>query len=88
LYAAGGTIDLHRVTVTGNTADGGAGGEEGSEVAANKAADGSPGKGAGGGLYIDAAAAVTLDPFTRTHVSNNTATTGYPNIKGVYTISP
>jgi hypothetical protein len=88
LYAAGGTIDLHQVTVTGNTAAGGAGGEEGPRQGnVFKQPDGSPGKGEGGGLYIDAAAAVTLDPFTLTNVSNNTATTSNPNIEGVYTIS-
>jgi hypothetical protein len=86
LYAAGGTIDLHQVTVTGNTAAGGAGGEEGSLGWPGR--DGSPGKGEGGGLYIRAAAAVSLDPFTLTNVSNNKATTSYPNIDGAYTIKP
>jgi hypothetical protein len=88
LYAAGGTLDLHRVTFTGNTADGGAGGEEHPGASARFVRDGSPGKGEGGGLYIDPAATVCLDPFTHTHFSNNTASRSYPNIDGVFTICP
>jgi hypothetical protein len=88
LYAAGATIDLHYVTATGNTAAGGAGGEEGQRRAVFKGPDGSPGNGAGGGLYIDAAAAVCLDFFTHKNVSNNTASTSYPNIDGAFTICP
>jgi hypothetical protein len=89
LYAAGGDIDLRHVTVTGNTAARGAGGEEGhSWRAALKEPDGSPGNGEGGALYIDAAASVSLDPFTHKNVSSNSASTSHRNIEGAYTISP
>ena len=85
MYAAGGTIDLHHVTVSGNTAASGAGGEEGNARTQFKLWDGWAGKGKGGGLYIDAAAAVCLDPFTQDHVHNNNASTKHPNIRGPYT---
>jgi hypothetical protein len=89
LYAAGGTIDVHNVTVTGNTAAGGAGGQGGSCGLKNlDGPNGSPGLGEGGGLYIDAAAAVCLDAFTHKHVQKNHASTGYPQIYGTYTTCP
>jgi hypothetical protein len=79
LYAAGGTIDLHHVTVTGNTADGGAAGKGGGS---------SPGSGEGGGLYIDAAAAVCLDAFTQSQFKKDHASTSDPDIHGTYTTCP
>jgi hypothetical protein len=89
LYAAGGTIDVHNVTVTGNTAAGGAGGQGGSCASRDfKGSNGSPGLGEGGGLYIDAAAAVCLDAFTQSHVQKNHASTSNPDIYGTYTTCP
>jgi hypothetical protein len=90
LYAAGGTIDLHNVTVTGNTAAGGAGGKAGSCGAGRfrRSSISSPGLGEGGGLYIDAAAAVCLDAFTQSHVQKNHASTSNPDIYGTYTTCP
>jgi hypothetical protein len=79
LYLAGGSGALHSVTVTLNVALSGAGG-----TAATKKLDGKPGQGEGGGTYIDAAALVSLDAFTRDHVLNNTASTGKSNILGSY----
>ena len=64
--------------------DGGAGGEEGTAQTIFKLPDGSPGKGDGGGLYIDAAAAVCLDAFTHSHVKSNHASTRDPEIYGTY----
>jgi hypothetical protein len=91
LYAAGGTIDLHNVTVTGNTAAGGAGGQGGrcgTKKSRWDGPNGSPGLGEGGGLYIDAAAAASLDAFTQSNVKKNHASTSYANIDGTYTTSP
>jgi hypothetical protein len=91
LYAAGGTIDLHNVTVTGNTAAGGAGGQGGrcgTKKSKFDGPNGSPGLGQGGGLYIDTAAAACLDAFTQKHAQKNHASTSYPQIYGTYTICP
>jgi hypothetical protein len=87
LYAAGGTIDLHNVTITGNTAASGTGGKAGICGAGRfrRSSDSFSGGGEGGGLYIDAAAAVCLDAFTQSHVQKNHASTSYPNIYGAYT---
>jgi hypothetical protein len=87
LYAAGGTIDLHGVTVSANTAAGGAGGQGGSCFKGSKfnGSNGSPGLGEGGGLYIDAAAAVCLDAFTQSHFKKNHASSSFPEIDGTYT---
>jgi hypothetical protein len=86
LYAAGGTIDLHNVIASGNTAAGGAGGQ--GITCGSKAFGGfkgSPGLSEGGGLYIDPAAAVCLDAFTQSNVKKNHASTNYPDIDGAYT---
>jgi hypothetical protein len=72
LYAGGGTVALSHDTVTGNAAQGGAGGVR----------SGSPGLGEGGGLFIDTAAVVSLDAFTQSNVTSNTASTKDPNIHG------
>jgi hypothetical protein len=90
LYVAGGSIDLHNLTVTGNTAAGGAGGQGGScgKKGKRMGPNGSPGLGEGGGLYIDAAAAVCLDVFTQSHVQKNYAAKGSANIDGTYTTCP
>jgi hypothetical protein len=74
LYVAGGTVTLRNDSVTGNVASGGTGG--GGQPA------GSDGLGEGGGLFIDPAAVVCLDAFTRADVTNNTASTKDPNIHG------
>jgi hypothetical protein len=90
LYAAGGTIDVHNVTVTNNTAAGGAGGPAGTCGLRNftKKSKSFSGSGEGGGLYIDAAAAVCLDAFTQSHVKSNHASTSDPGIYGTYTTCP
>jgi hypothetical protein len=89
LYAAGGTIDVHNLTVTGNTAAGGPGGKEGScGLRGFGKLKSFPGAGEGGGLYIDAAAAVCLDAFTQSHVPKNHASTSYKDIDGTYTTCP
>jgi hypothetical protein len=86
LYLAGGTIDLHNLTVTGNSALGGAGGQPGRcGLAKFRGSKGSPGLGEGGGLYIDTAAAVCLDAFTQGHVKSNHGSTSDPDIHGTYT---
>jgi hypothetical protein len=81
VYTAGGTASLIGCTVTSNAANGGAGGKGGNS---------SPGVGEGGGLYIDALAAVSLDTFTKNNVMNNTASTNGSgagrNISGQYTL--
>jgi hypothetical protein len=87
LYVAAGTIDLHNDTVSGNTAAGGAGGQ-GGKCGPLQGAKGSPGLSEGGGLYIDAAAAVCLDAFTQSNVKKNHASTSYPDIDGAYTTCP
>ena len=86
LYAAAGSIEMHSVTVKTNTAQGGAGGKRGGSGSLRK--DGSPGRGVGGGLYIDTAALACLDAFTVDHVKRNNASTSDPNIHGSYTICP
>ena len=89
LYVAAGTIDLHNDTVSGNTAAGGAGGQAGHcGTKGHRASNGSAGLGEGGGLYIDAAAAVCLDAFTQSHVQKNHASTSNPDIYGTYTTCP
>jgi hypothetical protein len=89
LYAAGGTIDLHNVTVTGNTAAGGAGGKGGKGASGKfNGRNGLTGGSVGGGLYIDAAAAACLDAFTQSHLKSNHASTSYPDIYGTYTTCP
>jgi hypothetical protein len=89
VYMAGGSVDLHNLTVTGNTAAGGAGGQGGS-CGKNRfrGSNGSPGLGEGGGLYIDPAAAVCLDAFTQSHVQKNYASKSSANIYGTYTTCP
>jgi hypothetical protein len=91
LYAGGGTIDVHSTTFTGNSALGGAGGQGGSCGFKGKfgtGSKGSPGQGVGGGLYIDAAAAVCLDAFTQSQVKKNHASTSDNEIYGTYTTCP
>jgi hypothetical protein len=77
MYVAGGTVTLTSFSLSGNIAQGGRGGR--------RAHNGSPGLGKGGGLYIDPAAAVCLDAFTQAHVSQNSASTSHPNIRGSWT---
>jgi len=74
MYVAGGTVSLHNTTVDHNSAVAGNGGH--SALAE------------GGGIYIAVGASVCLDAFTLAHVINNTASTGYPDIYGAYTICP
>jgi hypothetical protein len=56
-------------------------------VTGNSALSGYGLMGEGGGLYITPAALVYIDAFTLAHITNNTASSGYPNIYGAYTIS-
>lgn len=86
LYAVNSSIELHNVTVTSNTAKGGAGGHGGKGHPAGKA--GPPGLGIGGGLFIEANVLACLDAFTVDHVKGNKASTSDPNIRGSYTICP
>ncbi len=76
VYAASGTLELHNTSVTGNSAQGGAGGDGGL-----KEKDGRSGQGDGGGLYLDAAAGC-LDAFTKDHVKDNFASSHDANIHG------
>jgi hypothetical protein len=65
LYLGGGTISLRSSTVTGNSAQGGPGGGKGAGY----------GVGEGGGIFTASTAMVTLDTFTRTNTTGNTAST-------------
>jgi formylglycine-generating enzyme required for sulfatase activity len=78
LYVVG-IATLYHSAVSGNIAQGGAGGNGGT---------GPPGGGYGGGIYISTAAQVGLDDFTSAHVTDNTASTNYPNIRGAYDLIP
>jgi hypothetical protein len=84
LYAAACTLELHGVTATNNTAQGGQGGSGASGKPRGK--NGSPGLGIGGGFYLDADAQACLDAFTVDHVKRNNRSTSDPNIHGSYTI--
>jgi hypothetical protein len=77
VYVAGGTATLIGTTVTTNIARGGAG------LFGAKA-----GSGEGGGLYIDLAAAVSLDAFTVANILNNLAWTSNNDVFGSYTPIP
>ena len=83
MYAGGGTIIMHNDSVTGNTAQRGAGGGHGL-----RGWSGRPGLGEGGGLYIDPAATVDLNAFTVANILNNTASTSDPDIHGSYRVLP
>jgi hypothetical protein len=48
----------------------------------------SSGGGIGGGIYVDNAAVVQLDEFTLAHLTGNTASTGGPDIAGLYALVP
>jgi hypothetical protein len=91
MYVAGGTVTLTGATLTGNTATGGQGGAGGWSPDAHKLGHtGSPGSGIGGGLYIDntlASTLVSLDSFTKSHVTLNTASTNDANIHGQYKLN-
>jgi hypothetical protein len=79
LYAAGGTTTLRNTDVTANNAQGGPGGSGGGQQP-----DGRAGEGSGGGLYIDASAAVFLDVYTGDHARRNKASTSDSNVHGSY----
>jgi hypothetical protein len=78
MYVAAGTVTLRQTTVSGNTATGGAAGQP---IQGQKAKDG---VGEGGGLYLASGSAVSLDSFTKNHVTNNTASTSHPDIYGSF----
>jgi probable HAF family extracellular repeat protein len=77
VYVAGGTATLLGNVVTGNVAQGGAGG--------GGLYDGVPGHGYGGGVYITNAQ-VGLDELTIAQLTGNTASTSDPNILGPFEI--
>jgi hypothetical protein len=75
LYISGGTLSLQNSTVTRNVAKGGIGGNDPN----TRTFDGA---GQGGGLYLAAAASVSLDAFTFANVKNNSP----DDIFGSYTV--
>jgi hypothetical protein len=83
LYAAGGTVTLHTVTVTFNSASGGQGGKGG-----KGAPDGAAGEGIGGGIYIDSTALLRLDGFTVAAFKKNKASTSDNDVHGSYDVIP
>ena len=90
LYAAGGTIALVNCELTQNEATGGVGGD-----GPGNAADGKPGQGVGGAVYIltdpdtgTPLSSVSLDAFTVNHAKRNKASTSDNNIYGQYTLIP
>jgi hypothetical protein len=83
IYVAAGTATLRNSVVTGNAALRGAGGQ-----GYQDAPDGLPGQGVGGGIYIAATAQVNLDEFTIAHITGNTASNSFPDIRGSYEIIP
>jgi hypothetical protein len=80
LYVSSGTATLTSASVTQNGAYGGAGGSGG--TGKYKGANGAPGLGEGGGIYVDAVSLVYLDQFTQTNVKHNHASTRDPDIAG------
>jgi hypothetical protein len=86
-HVASGSVTLHGVRVTRNSAnhgEAGLGGTEGPFQAPNGVA----GEGLGGGIYIGPAAWVSLDAFSLDHVRNNSGSTTAPNIFGDYELIP
>ncbi len=79
MYVAGGIVTLRLTTVSGNTAQAG---KAGKPINGLYAKDG---VGFGGGLCLRAGASVGLDAFTQAQVTNNHASTSYPNIDGSFT---
>ena len=76
-------IALLGTEVTANTAQGGAGGSGGGQQP-----DGKPGDGSGGGLSIDASAAVFLDAYTVDHIRRNKVSTADRDVYGSYVLNP
>jgi len=81
IYVATGTLQISGTTITHNTARGGSSGR--SPKGIGKASDGI---GQGGGIYIASSASVTLDAFTQTNTSGNTASTSDNDIFGSFTL--
>jgi hypothetical protein len=77
----GGSLTMHLCSLSGNTATGGSGGTYQKTHA-------SDGVGEGGGLYLATGAVVGIDAVTLAQISNNRASTSYPDIDGAYTIIP
>jgi hypothetical protein len=73
-YAAAGVVTVRNTSITTNAAIAGAGG-----VARQ---NGKPGRGVAGGFYIDRAASVGLDSFTKSHTTLNTASSSHNDIFG------
>lgn len=83
LYVAGGTVTLLDTAITGNSANGGAGG-----TGYKGATHGARGQGIGGGVYFDATTVAGLDAYTRDHVSRNHASDSDNDIHGSYDLVP
>jgi len=83
IYIGSGTVAIHHTTITANSATGGAGGN-----GSHGSADGLPGLGEGGGIYISAGSSVGLDAFTVSHVQKNKASTSGDNVVGTYSVIP
>jgi hypothetical protein len=85
VYIAGGNLSLRNVTITSNRAQGGAAGF-GVSAKSGKRQQGQPGLGLGGGLYVNTAASAGLDAFTKSHITQNTASSSNKaDIFGSYT---
>ena len=74
---AGSTLTVKTSSVTGNHAVGGAAGT-----------GGSAGNGYGGGFYLASDGSACWDLFTRANTYGNTASTGFTDVFGVFTICP
>jgi hypothetical protein len=90
LYAALGSITVRNSDIKQNGAVGGSGGK-----AAGNAAQGQPGQGVGGAVYIvvdpitsEPLASVGLDAFTVSHTKGNKASTADNDIHGPYGLIP
>jgi len=83
LYVAEGTVTLLDTAITGNSANGGAGG-----TGYKGAPHGARGQGIGGGVYFDATTVAGLDAYTRDHLSRNHASDSDNDIHGSYEVIP
>jgi hypothetical protein len=93
LYVAGGAVTLNNDLVESNSLNGTisnyGGGlyvAGGTVTLSNDTVESNSASSAGGGIYIAPLATVSIDPFTRAHVINNTASTD-PNIDGTYILT-
>ena len=73
--------ELRGTTITQNSATGGPGGNSPKGLP-----NGADGMGQGGGIYIGPSALVSLDSFTQSHASGNSASTSDNDIFGSFSI--